>query len=77
MRLIGQYVSSNQNVALYTFPTTAREATFSGSALFAYKINWQSVLFAGYGNEQQLSDERRLEPAGRQVFVKLSYAFQR
>jgi hypothetical protein len=76
-RVIAQYVSTNRDVALYTFPTPARAAGFTGSALFAYKINWQSVLFVGYGNEETLSDERRFEPAGRQFFVKISYAFQR
>jgi hypothetical protein len=77
VRLIAQYVSTNRDVALHAFPITARAAEFSGSALFAYKINWQSVLFVGYGNEETLSDERRFEPAGRQFFIKMSYAFQR
>ena len=49
----------------------------SGSALLAYKINWQSVLFLGYGDDRELSAERRLERVDRQVFVKLSHAFQR
>jgi len=54
-----------------------RSGTFSGSALFAYKINWQSVMFIGYGDERELADGRRLQPSERQFFVKLSYAFQR
>jgi serine/threonine protein kinase len=43
----------------------------------ANKINWQSVLFLGYGDDRELSAERRLEHVDRQVFVKLSHAFQR
>jgi len=50
---------------------------FGGSALFAYKLNWQSVMFVGYGDDRELSDQRRLEHLDRQFFVKLSYAFQR
>ena len=50
---------------------------FSASVLFAYKLNWQSVMFAGYGDDRALSDQDRLEKTGRQVFVKISYAFQR
>ena len=40
-------------------------------------VNWQSVLFLGYGDDRELSAERRLERVDRQVFVKLSHAFQR
>jgi hypothetical protein len=54
-----------------------RSGRLSGSALLAYKINWQSVLFVGYGDDRELSPEDRLEPASRQFFVKMSYAFQR
>ena len=40
------------------------------------------MLFLGYSDQRALllADERRgdrLEPSGREVFVKLSYAFQR
>jgi hypothetical protein len=50
---------------------------FIDPALFAYKLNWQSVMFVGYGDERELMDQRQLERLDRQVFVKLSYAFQR
>jgi hypothetical protein len=76
-RIVAQHVSTNRDVALFRFVTSARSSAFSGSALLAYKINWQSVLFVGYGDERELSEDRRLEPAGRQFFVKVSYAFQR
>ena len=54
-----------------------RDAQLTGTALFAYKINWQSVMFVGYGDEREYTPQRRLAPSGHQVFVKLSYAFQR
>ena len=77
VRLIGQYVSTNRDASLYLQPTPAHDGTFSGSVLFAYKINWQSVMFFGYGDDRTLDDQRRLQRADRSVFVKLSYAFQR
>ncbi|MCP4738962.1 MAG: hypothetical protein GY873_32750 [Bosea sp.] len=45
--------------------------------MFAYKLNWQTVLFLGVGDDRELSDADRLEPAARQLFLKVSYAFQR
>jgi hypothetical protein len=76
-RVIAQYVSTRREPALYLSSVAARSGTFSGSALFAYKLNWQSVLFLGYGDDRELSDLNRLEKADRQFFVKISYAFQR
>ena len=78
-RIIAQYESTERDPSLFRSRVDPRSGRFSGSALFAYKINWQSVMFAGYGDERALSlDERqRLQPSGQQFFVKLSYAFQR
>ncbi len=69
LRLIGQRTEVTQQ--------DGRAESFSGSALFAYKINWQTVLFLGLGDERALSPDDRLEPTGREVFLKVSYAFQR
>lgn len=76
-RIIGQYLSTTRNPSLFVSPVDARSGTFSGSALFAYKINWQSVMFAGYGDEREAAGAGRLQPSERQFFVKVSYAFQR
>ncbi len=76
-RVIVQYVSTDRAPLLYLSPVSAADGTLSATALFAYKLNWQSVLFVGYGDDRELSDLNRLEPADRQFFVKLSYAFQR
>jgi len=69
LRLIGQQTEVTQQ--------DGRAESFSSSALFAYKINWQTVLFLGLGDERALSPDDRLEPTGREVFLKVSYAFQR
>ena len=77
VRAIGQYVATRNDPSLFIANVDARSGTFGGSALFAYKINWQSVMFVGYGDDRELAADRRLEPFDRQFFVKLSYAFQR
>jgi len=77
VRAIGQYVATARDTPLFVSSVDARSGTFGGSALFSYKLNWQSVMFVGYGDDRELLNERRLERQDRQVFVKLSYAFQR
>ena len=77
VRAIVQYVSTERDPALYLEPVDHEAAFLSSSILFAYKLNWQSVLFVGYGDDREQSDLSRLEKSGRQAFVKVSYAFQR
>jgi Domain of unknown function (DUF5916)/Carbohydrate family 9 binding domain-like len=80
VRAIGQYVSTTRAPRLYAFDVAGKSGDFSGSLLFAYKLNWQSVLFVGYGDDRELPPPPaplRLQPLDRQFFVKVSYAFQR
>jgi Domain of unknown function (DUF5916) len=80
IRAIGQYQVTRRDPGLYVDPVDPvprKEATFTGSALFAFKLNWQSVLFLGYGDNEAYSPlSRSIEPEARQVFLKFSYAFQ-
>jgi hypothetical protein len=76
LRLVGQYERTDRNPALYRALVDARGGSFAGSALVAYKLNWQSVMFLGYGDDRALDLDGRLNRAGRQFFLKLSYAFQ-
>jgi hypothetical protein len=77
VRLIGQYQEVRRDPSLWIQPVVTREGGFAGSALFSYKLNWQSVLFAGYGDARALDETNfTLLPTGRQFFVKVSYAFQ-
>ncbi len=77
VRLVGQYVATTRDPSLYTFEVTHKDATFSSSALFAYKLNWQTVLFLGFGDSRAfLETTDRLEKNGRQIFLKVSYAWQ-
>jgi uncharacterized protein DUF5916/cellulose/xylan binding protein with CBM9 domain len=77
VRVIAQYVHTTRDPMLYVDEVSDRSGDFGGSALFAYKLNWQSVMFIGYGDDRELSDTHRLEQLDRQFFIKLSYAFQR
>jgi hypothetical protein len=77
IRVIGQYVATTRDPTLYVDTVEPRSGRLSGSALVAYKINWQSVLFVGYGDDRDLSVDNQLERASRQFFIKMSYAFQR
>jgi hypothetical protein len=77
LRLIGQYEEVTRDPAMWVDPVLAREGGFAGSALFSYKLNWQSVLFVGYGDARALDETGALVRAGRQFFIKASYAFQK
>lgn len=79
LRLIGQWVEVERDPRLYDDPddVEARSSSFDGSAVFAFKLDWQSVLYVGYAHGRELDDTDRLRDTGRQVFVKVSYAWQR
>ena len=78
LRLIGQHVQTSRDSALYTFPVATKDASFTLSALFAYKLNWQTVFYLGYGDDRAFAVATdQMEPSGRQAFAKLSYALQR
>ena len=73
LRLIAQHTSSRR----YFRDGSSKDAGFSGSALLSYRINWQTALFVGFGDERALGETDRLERTGRQIFAKVSYSFQR
>jgi len=77
LRVIGEYLDINREPRLYTFPVRAESGSFGGSALFAYQLNWQTVLFVGYADDRVQNQLGDLQRADRLVFVKISYAFQR
>jgi hypothetical protein len=79
LRLIGEWVHTERDLTLYRQPEffSAESGGFSSSAVFAYKLNWQTVLFVGYADSRELDDRSDLQPADRQMFFKVSYAFQR
>ncbi|HEY6196635.1 MAG TPA: DUF5916 domain-containing protein [Candidatus Eisenbacteria bacterium] len=76
-RLIVQHVRTDRDPVLYTSAVGPRDQHVSLSGLFAYKVNWQTVLYVGYGDQRTFLDAtRNMERAGRQLFAKISYAWQ-
>jgi hypothetical protein len=70
LRVIAQYVDTE-------FGDHTHDGSFLGSALYSYKVNWQTVLFVGYGDDRVLMENNQLERSGRSLFLKVSYAFFR
>jgi hypothetical protein len=78
LRLVGQDVRVDRRPSLYLAAVTPRDDARSLSALFGYRLNWQTVLYLGYDDEKAIVDASgRLLPASRTLFFKASYAFQR
>ena len=66
-----------RNLSQYVDPTTTpSSASRAAQILYSYKLNPQTVFFAGYSSDQ-LEDETtgRIEPTGRTAFLKVSYAW--
>ncbi|HEV7922724.1 MAG TPA: DUF5916 domain-containing protein [Thermoanaerobaculia bacterium] len=69
VRLIGQHEDTDLRAS--------RDGGLSLSALYAYRLNWQTVFFVGYGDQRTLDEREALRPSGRSMFLKVAYAFQR
>ncbi|MDQ2869435.1 MAG: carbohydrate binding family 9 domain-containing protein [Acidobacteriota bacterium] len=77
LRAIGQWVETRSDPSLTAASVEKRTGALESSALFGYRVNWQTVLFAGYGDSRALSETGGFERRGRQFFVKASWAFVR
>ena len=77
VRLTLQGSDTERNLSQYVDPTTTpSSASRAAQILYSYKLNPQTVFFAGYSSDQ-LEDETtgRIEPTGRTAFLKVSYAW--
>jgi hypothetical protein len=70
VRVITQYVDNESGGGDHS-------GSFLGSVLYSYKLNWQTVLFVGYGDDRVLLPDNTLVRTGRSLFFKVSYAYQR
>ena len=78
LRAILQNARTNRNPSLYDFEVNQHSGSFASQILFAYKVNWQTVMYFGYGDLRDvMPDLNAFRPANRQLFFKTSYAFQR
>jgi hypothetical protein len=76
-RAIAQYVRTTRDQSLYHDAVLEREGSLTFSGLLAYKLNWQTVAFLGYGDNRALNEMNNYDRQDRQFFLKVSYAFQR
>ena len=69
-------MESDRRVELFTDEVEPHDGFFAGSLVFAYKLNWQTVLYLGYADSRETDPQDDLQAAGRQGFFKISYAFR-
>jgi hypothetical protein len=78
LRLISQQVETRRDPALYVDTVTEKDSELQSSVLFGYKLDWQSVVYLGYGDSRTfLAESGQREPSSREIFFKVSYAFHR
>jgi len=93
VRAVVQNQRTSSNPLIYGVDLPLRAGSLSSQLLFAYKVNWQSVLYVGYGDIRDVTEEtepvngpptgpatrinRKFLLSNRQLFFKLSYAFQK
>jgi hypothetical protein len=78
LRAIVQNQRTNRDVSLYGSDVDQHSGALATQLLVAYKINWQTVAYVGYGDlDEVVGAHGDFEPSNRQIFAKVSYAFQR
>jgi hypothetical protein len=68
--VIAQYINEESGSGNHS-------GNFLGSVLYSYKLNWQTVLFVGYGDDRLILPDNTLVRTGRSLFLKIGYAYQR
>lgn len=76
VRAIGQLQDIRQNTALYPPGTASRNRSLATQWLFGYTLNPFTSLFAGFSNGYIGTGDAGLAETDREIFLKLSYAFQ-
>jgi hypothetical protein len=86
LRAIVQNTRTNRDQAQYGYDPAdpsvylvdQHSGDLSNQLLFAYKLNWQTVFYVGYGDLDEVAGaEGDFFASNRQFFAKISYAFQR
>jgi hypothetical protein len=78
VRAILQYTDISRDPGLYLYPVASRTRQFFSQYLFSYKLNPQTVLFAGYSdnsNDAGVSQGLDFQRQNRTLFVKIGYAW--
>jgi hypothetical protein len=74
VRVILQRTLVERDPSLYTFPIRSEREDLFGQFLFSYKLNPQTVLFAGYTDNRRGNDEVSPVQTDRTFFLKVGYA---
>jgi hypothetical protein len=75
VRAILQYTDISRAPDLYLFPVEPRTRRFFSQYLFSFKLNPQTVIFAGYSDNSAAMRGNDLQQQNRTFFVKLGYAW--
>jgi hypothetical protein len=75
VRAILQYTDISRDEELYLFPVDSRTRRFFSQYLFSFKLNPQTVVFAGYSDNSAAVTGNDLQQQNRTFFVKLGYAW--
>jgi hypothetical protein len=75
VRAILQYTDITRDPDLYLYPVAPRSRRFFSQYLFSYKLNPQTVIFAGYSDNSAALQSNDLRQQDRTFFVKLGYAW--
>ena len=75
VRAILQYTDISRDPDLYLFPVESRTRRFFSQYLFSFKLNPQTVIFAGYSDNAAGMQGVDLQQQNRTFFVKLGYAW--
>ncbi|MGK2858184.1 MAG: DUF5916 domain-containing protein [Thermoanaerobaculia bacterium] len=75
VRWVGQHLDVERDASLYSGAVSPRSRDFFNQLLFSYKINPQTVFFAGYSDVYAGDDQIDLTQQSRTLFVKFGYAW--
>jgi hypothetical protein len=75
VRLVLQFTEVARDAALYEAPVDTRTRQLLPQLLFSYKVNPQTVFFAGYSETRLGNQFHDLRERDRTMFVKLGYAW--
>ena len=75
VRLIGQYTLVDRDPERFVRPVEEKTEQLFTQLLFSYKVNPQTVLFAGYSDTHLGTADVALTQRDRTIFLKVGYAF--
>jgi hypothetical protein len=69
LRLIGRQDRTDRDPDLYFDPVDPHSGSLTFSALYAFKLNRETVSYAGFGGEKALTEEgvRRKKASGAEI----------